>query len=166
MTGVAKKFLQGNNQGLSGIENTLDDVNNALNPLVGQNTEGQFPFYNSGGRTLVRVGGEQLLVAQGLRWNVTYQGNEIRTIDTVHPWDISVGPAQISAMLEMRIDPTSAPEASGLLPIMQAAVHQPMVEIQALDKIGTTIFFSRGMFLGISGGVRVGELSSYTASFI
>jgi hypothetical protein len=49
---------------------------------------------------------------------------------------------------------------------MQSAIHQPMVELQVLDKLGTSLFFARGMFLNVAGSIARGQLSTFTASFV
>jgi hypothetical protein len=63
------------------------------------------------------------------------------------------------------MDPTKGPEAEGLFHTMQSAVHQPFVELQVLDKLGTSLFFSRGMFLSVSGAVARGSMSTFNARF-
>jgi hypothetical protein len=126
---------------------------------------GQKPYYQTGARAFIRIGGRPIGVCQDFRWKVSYMPTPIHTIDTVQPWDIDVGPMTVSATLNQIIDPTRGPEADNLLPIMASAVHQPMVELQVLDKLGTSLFFARGMFLAVDGSISRGGLSTHSASF-
>ena len=126
---------------------------------------GNIPFYGTGARALIKIGGSTLAVCQSLTWSISYQANPIVTIDTVVPWDIDVGPLNVTASLSRITDPTKGPEVDFLLPIMASAVHHPFVEMQVLDALGTNIFFARGMFMSISSGVTRGAVSSINASF-
>jgi hypothetical protein len=64
------------------------------------------------------------------------------------------------------MDPTKGPEADGLFHTMSSAIHQPFIEIQLIDKkLGTSLFFARGMFTGISGSVSRGQVGTWSASF-
>jgi hypothetical protein len=138
----------------------------ALDPFQSlEKTIGQVPFYGTGARALIKIGGKPMAVCQDFKWQVSFQPNPIYTIDTVQPWDIDVGPMSVSATLTNIMDPTKGPEADNLLPVMSSAVHQPMVELQVLDKIGTSLFFARGMFLSVSGNIARGQLSTFTATF-
>jgi hypothetical protein len=49
---------------------------------------------------------------------------------------------------------------------MQAAVHQPLIEMQVLDKLGTSLFFARGMFVAVNGNVTQGQISHFSAQFV
>lgn len=149
-----------------GIEEGIQNLTDALDPLSSlKDGIGQSPYYNTGARSYIRIGGKPVAVCNSFRWQVSYTPNPIYTIDTVQPWDIDVGPMSISATLDQIVDPTKGPEADHLLPIMSSAVHHPFVELQVLDKLGTTLFFARGMFLSISGSVQRGSVSSHSATF-
>ena len=107
------------------------------------------------------------------------------TVDSVFPWDIEVGPVNIQATLSKIIDPLKGPEAENLFPVMAAAVHQPMVELQVIynakytskakgaggaikditDDVEFSMFFARGMFTSVSGNATLGSLSYLNASF-
>lgn len=126
----------------------------------------RIPFYSTGARALLKVGGKAIGVCQSFKWSVSYNATPIQTIDTPHAWDIDVGVVSISANMSQIMDPTKGPEHDGLFHIMNAAVHQPMVELQVLDKSGTSIFFARGMFTSVSGGVQVGAMSTWNAGFV
>lgn len=145
----------------------IDSFNSALDPFSALSEKaGQIPFWNTGARALVRVGGKPLAVCQEMRWNVSYNAQPIFTIDSPFAWDIDIGTPQITASLSNIMDPTAGPETDALFHIMTAAVHQPYVEMQVLDKIGTSMFFARGMFVGVSGSVSRGAVSNMTASFV
>lgn len=124
------------------------------------------PFWSSGARSLIKVGGKALAVCQDFRWTVTYQATPIQTIDTAFPWDIDVGQVTIQATLSRIMDPIRGPEADAIFPIMSAAIHQPMVEMQVLDALGTCLFFARGMFTSVTGAVVLGQLSNVQAGFV
>ena len=146
----------------------LDKINAALNPSdPASQKAGQEPFYSTGARAFIKVGGKPVGVCQSINWQISYQATPIHTIDSVHAWDIDIGAVSIKASLSQIMDPTKGPEADGLFHIMQAAIHQPMVEIQVLDsKIGTSLFFARGMFTGVSGNVSRGAMSTWNADFV
>lgn len=155
--GGALGSFQANAENLSGLLNPFNDL------IDGE--LGAVPFYGSGARSFIKIGGKAIAVCQDFRWSVNFQPNPIYTIDTVIPWDIDVGPMTVNATLTQIVDPTKGPEVDFLLPIMSSAVHQPFVELQVLDKLGTTLFFARGMFTSVSGGVTKGQLSTMTAQF-
>ena len=144
-----------------------EKLNDLLNPFSDLNnkTTGQIPFYQSGARAFIKMGGKPLAVCQEFRWTVSYQASPIHTIDTVQLWDIDVGAMSVSANLSQIMDPTKGPEVDHLLPIMSSAVHQPMVELQVLDRLGTSLFFARGMFLSVSGSIARGSMSTLSAQF-
>lgn len=156
-----------NNNPLSGIEENINSLNDALNPFTNAGQNGQVPFYVTGGRALLKVGGKPIGVAQKIRWNIDYTSTPINTIDASHAWDIDVGQARIVAELGQVMDPTKGPEHDGIFHIMQAAIHQPLVEMQIIDRaFGTQYFFAKGMFVGVSGGVQVGQVGNWQAKFV
>lgn len=163
--GIPSKF-ESPTKALGRLQEQADNLSNLLNPFnSNSNEKGQLPFYGSGARSFIKIGGRAIAVCQDFRWTVSYQPNPIYSIDTVIPWDIDVGPMTVNASLTQIVDPTKGPEVDFLLPIMASAVHQPMVELQVLDKLGTTLFFARGMFNSVSGGVARGALSTLSAQF-
>jgi hypothetical protein len=127
--------------------------------------KGSIPYYQSGARAFIKIGGIAIGIAQSIKWQISYQATPIHTIDTVTPWDISVGPMSVSATLSQIMDPTRGPEADLLLPTMASAIHHPSTEIQVLDKLGTSLFFAKGMFLAVNGNIERGQLSSLSAQF-
>lgn len=148
------------------FERDSKELNDKLNPFINQIEDvGQIPFYQTGARAFIKVGGTPIGVCQSFRWSISYQATPIHTIDSVHPWDIDIGSVTISATLDNIMDPTKGPEADGLFHIMQAAIHQPYVELQVLDSLGTSLFFARGMFTGTSSSISRGALSTVSASF-
>jgi hypothetical protein len=153
--------------GVQKAENIANAIQDKLDPLAPQNIgEGQVPRFGTGARSLIKIGGKPIAVCQSMRWQVQYIGLPIQTIDTPFPWDIDIGQATITAALDRVIDPRSSAEADALFSIMQAAVHQPLVEMQVLDAFGSSIFFARGMFTSISGNMALGQLGGYSAQFI
>jgi hypothetical protein len=126
---------------------------------------GQIPFYSTGARALVKLGGVPLGVVSDIRWSVSYNATPIQTIDTPFPWDIDVGAVTITATLGQIIDPTKGPESENLFAVMQAAVHQPLVEMQVLDASGTSIFFARGMFTAVNGNIGRGQVGTWSCQF-
>lgn len=159
----------GDGGAIAQIEDNAAALNDKLNPFAnaqdGEN--GQIPFYVTGGRALIRIGGKPMGVAQRVRWNIAYNTTPIATIDAAHPWDIDVGQVSVTAELAQVMDPTKGPEHDALFHIMQAAIHQPMVEMQILDRgFGTQYFFTRGMFTEINGNVGTQAIGGWQAKFI
>jgi hypothetical protein len=125
------------------------------------------PFFSTGARCLIKIGGKPLGVAQSIRWQISYQANEIRTIDTNFPWDIDLGQAKIQASLSMIMDPTKGPEHDGLFHIMSSAIHAPHVELQIIDRqMGTQVLSARGVFTGLTGQVSVGQVGNWGVEFV
>ena len=147
----------------------LQDQTNKLNAIQDAISKGQplpnFPLYSSGARSLMRVGGKSLGVSTDFKWDVQGPEEEIRTIDTNLPWDLSPGQVSITAQINNIIDPSSSMEAIGLFHTMQSIVHGPFVDIQVLDITGTTLFFARGKFTGVSGSVSRGQITNISARF-
>jgi hypothetical protein len=143
------------------------------------------PYYVTGARCFIRIGGNPIGVCQDFRWNVSYNATPIQTVDTNFPWDIDIGQANIQATLNKIYDPIRGPEADGLFAVMAASVHQPLVNIQVIyqspdlyDKSGVnsrsvagsnptvdfSMFLARGMFVSISGNATIGQLSNVSAT--
>jgi hypothetical protein len=157
----------GNIDNLGAIERMGEKLTAALDPFdPAKKLIGKLPFYSTGARSFIRIGGKPVAVCTDFRWQVAYLATPINTIDTPHAWDIDIGQASISATLNQILDPTQGPEAQGLFSIMQSAVHQPYVELQVLDALGTSLFFSRGMFTQVNGTVARGQVSTISASFV
>ena len=177
---VEKVKLPGEDAAFQQIEEQLDEYKflidkangnlppDAVDGFAGGTKAGKpVPFYSSGARTLIRVGGQPLGVAQSIRWSVSYNATPITTIDTPHPWDNDIGQVRIFAELSQIMDPTKGPEHDAMFAIMQAAVHQPLVDIQVMDRgFGTQIFTSRGMFTEVNGNLAVGDLGKWQVRFV
>lgn len=157
----------GNVDNLGAIERMGERLVSALDPFdPAKKMIGKLPFYSTGARSFIRIGGKAVAVCTDFRWQIAYLATTTNTIDSPFAWDIDIGQVAITATLNQIIDPTQGPEASGLFSIMQAAVHQPFVELQVLDALGTSLFFSRGMFTQVNGSVARGQISTLSASFI
>ena len=151
---------------LGKLEASTKALADKLDPFSAESKKiGQIPFYSTGARALVKLGGTPLGVTTDIRWSVSYNSTPIQTIDTPFPWDIDVGAVTITATLGQIIDPTKGPEADGLFAIMQSAVHQPLVEMQILDASGTSIFFARGMFTAVNGSIGRGQTGTWSCQF-
>ena len=168
---------------ITNVANTLDKANEDVDKFNDQfnpnwrKSGGKIPYYVTGSRCLIKLAGQQLAVCQDFRWNVSYNATPIQTIDTPFPWDIDIGQVNIQATLNRIFNPTKGPEAEGLFPIMAAAVHQPMVELQVLygvkpttgsntETVWLTLFFARGMFVGISSNATLGQIGQLSANFV
>jgi len=148
-------------------EQDIQNLNDLLNPFAEYADQiGQIPFYQTGARAFIKIGGRAQAVCQNIRWKINYTATPIHTVDSQFPWDIDVGAVSINASMTSIMDPTKGPEADGLFHIMQSSAHQPMVELQVLDKLGTSLFFARGMFVGVNGNVARGQMSTWDAQFI
>ena len=149
------------------IEKQSAGLMNLLDPFSGQpkDGEGRLPFWSTGARSYIRCAGKAVAVCQDFRWQVNYSATPVQTLDSQFPWDIDIGQCAIVATLNNIMDPTRGPEADGLFHTMQSALHQPYVEMQILDAIGTSIFFARGMFTGLTGQVSKGALSTWGLNF-
>lgn len=156
--------LAGITDSIKTLETQAAELQDKLDPFSGQK-DGRIPFWSTGARSYIRMGGKPLAICTDIRWQVSYNGTPIHTIDTPHAWDIDVGQANIVATLNNIIDPSKGPEAYGLFSTMQSSVHQPMIELQVLDALGTSLFFARGMFLQVNGNITRGQLSGISASF-
>ena len=139
-----------------------DDI---LDPKLAE--KDKTPFYSSGARSLIRIGGREIVIAKNIRWNISYNATPISTIDSNFPWDIDIGTGIVRATISQFINPIKGLEADHLFNTMKASIHQPMVEMQVLDiKTGSAIFFSKGMFTEMSGDITLGAASSFSANFI
>lgn len=152
---------------IENLEQSIEEAQNRIDPFNPENDIGRVPFYSTGARSLIKVGGRSIGVSPSVRWSVSYNGTYLNTIDTPHAWDIDVGPMRVAVDMRLIMDPTKGPEHDGMFSIMKAAVHQPMVEIQVLDKqLGTSLFFARGVFLEVAGDVSIGNISTFQARFM
>jgi hypothetical protein len=152
------------------VTNTEENIQEAmdnLNPFAEEASQiGQIPFFNTGARALIKMGGKAIAVAQDIRWQVSYVATPINTIDSAHAWDIDIGAATVNASLTRIVDPTKGPEVDFLFHTMRSSVHQPLVEIQVLDRgLDTSLFFARGMFTQVSGNIARGAMSTFSAHF-
>ncbi len=152
---------------LAEFERRASEISDHWDPFSQQKQQkGKMPFYNTGARSLIRIGGVNRTVANRIRWSISYAAVPIHTLDSPFAWDIDVGQVKIHASLDEFMSPVEGPEANAMFAIMKAAVHQPMVEMQVLDGFGTAIFFAKGMFVEVNGDVAVGRVSSWSAKFI
>lgn len=164
---MAKFGIDGLVDGIGFWENTAQKVNEAMDPFDAvKKMAGTIPYWSTGARSMIRLGGKPVGVCTDFRWQVSYVATPINTIDTPHAWDIDIGQAGINGTLSNIFNPAEGPEALGMFHTMQSAVHQPMVEMQILDAMGTSLFFARGMFTTVNGSVSRGQLSNFSASFV
>jgi hypothetical protein len=126
---------------------------------------GIYPKYSSGARSYIRVAGTPIAVCQSFSWRIVSETTEIKTIDTNLPWDISFNQIGITATLNELVDPRGSLESEGLFHTFQSFIHQPFVEMQVLDATGSSLFFARGSFCGMSGSIRTGQLSNFSVDF-
>ena len=163
----------------------IDKFNDTLSGGNAKQGEGaKKPYYVTGARCFIKLGGKPVGVCQDFKWNVAYQATPIQTVDTNAAWDIDVGQVTIQATLNKIYDPVKGPEADGLFAIMSASVHQPMIEIQVIYQspdlmrnfqyekttaqkmVEFSMFFARGMFVSVSGNATLGQVSNLSASFV
>lgn len=126
----------------------------------------QFPELSSAGRAYVLVGGKPIALTQNIQFRVSLSPKEIRTIDTALPWSVYATQIQVQASLSQLVDPKNSAEAQGLFHTMASAIHQPLVELEVFDKIGTRLFFARGMFYDSAVTMTNGQLSVRSCSFV
>jgi hypothetical protein len=143
-----------------------DALSNRWAEIKDGNLPDNIPFFVTGARAFIRVGGRQLAFCQSISWKLSYNSTPIYTIDAIVPWDIDVGQLRVQAKLDRLITPIMSPEQDSLFTIMSAAAHQPMVELQVLDAVGTSLFYSKGMFTDVSSSINLGSLSTFSANFI
>lgn len=141
-------------------------MTDALSPNAPSENRNKLPYYSTGGRSILRVGGIYMLTAEAVSWKVRYNTTPITTVDTQFPWDIDIGTCLISANVTNFVDPTKGPECDFMFHTMQSAAHAPMVELQVFDKLGNNQFFARGVFSEYDSGVRVGDVTKSRASFV
>ena len=168
-------------------EQGLQNINDKLNAGTAQKSKGNStPYYATGARCFIKMAGKAVGISQDFNWTVGYNSTPIMTVDSVFPWDIDVGQVNIGATLSKILNPLKGPEAENLFPIMAAAVHQPMVELQVIyqaryvtqtgnanidprisksDIVDFSMFFARGMFTSVSGNATLGSLSGLSATF-
>lgn len=132
---------------------------------VWKNKPLRYPQFSTGARTFIQVGGKPLTMAMEFNYSVTAEVEEIRTIDTSFPWDISVGQVKVSGTLKKIVHPETSAEAEGLFHTMQSIIHQPYVEILVQDADGSAPFFARGMFTAIQAGFARGQITVQSVTF-
>jgi hypothetical protein len=125
----------------------------------------QYPEFLTGARAYITVAGRPYAVAIRVQYRVSMEVEEVRTVDTNLPWEIIPGQVHIHATLQGVIDPTQPAESDGLWANMASIMHQPLVEIEVLDKLGEKQFWARGMFTEISNSIAVGSVAERTATF-
>ena len=164
-TGVDVAGLVGPVSGTPTATEALIQQNlNGVTP--GENVSGMLPYYSSGARALIKIAGRPIAVARRVRWSVTYSASPIHTVDSAHAVDIDVGQSQVQASLERFLDPNSSGETDYLFHTMQSVIHQPLVELQIIDRNGKSLFYAKGMFISMSGGTASNEMSSMSVSFL
>lgn len=126
----------------------------------------KYPEFSSGARTYIQVAGKPLTVAMEFNYSIVAETEEIRTIDTSFPWDISVGQVKITGTLKKLVHPETSAEEQGLFHTMQSIVHQPYVEILIQDADGSAPFFARGMFTSIQSGFSRGQITVQSVGFV
>jgi len=161
----AAKFQNQGQTALKSLESGLGAVNAALSPFSAPT--GTTPYWNTGARALLMIGGKPTAICTSLSYNLSYNAEEIRTIDSNVSFDIDIGALTIRAQLNTIVDPTAGPEFYSLFATMASSSSQPLVEMQVLDAgTGTSIFFARGIFNSVGFNTGKGQVSSFNASFV
>lgn len=130
------------------------------------NINAKFPQYSAGSRSYISVKGQPLAVCMNMSWSIDTAYEEIRTIDTQLPWDVSLGQITIRANLSQIIDPNTSAESQAIFSTMAATMHQPFVTLEVYDKLGARLFYSKGMFVSMNSTVPVNGLSTRSVSFV
>lgn len=152
---------------IKNAEETSASLLAALDPLQAVNQlAGKIPFYTTGASALIKLGGKQLGVCTEAKYSLSYQGVAINTIDTPHAFDIDVGSCTIQMSLSNIVSPTASAESQSMFHTMASGPHAPMVEVQILSPLGTSLFFARGLFLRIDSGISLGQVSTFNAQFM
>lgn len=151
---------------LSGVKIIQEQFKRLLEQASGEGDPWkQYPQFMTGARAYVTVAGKPYAVAMRVQYRCSMEVEEVRSVDANLPWDMVPGQVHVSAMLQGLIDPTEPAEVDGLWSTMASIVHQPMVEIEVMDKLGEKLFWARGAFTDVSDVIASGALSERTASF-
>jgi len=126
----------------------------------------RLPEAYSGGRAIISVADATIAFVQSATWTVSVELEEIKTVDSILPWEIAVNQVRVRASLTQFVDPASSPESQLLFSNVQALLHQPLVFIEFFDKLGTKMFTSKGMFESINGSIGSASLATLSASFV
>ena len=133
---------------------------NVLNPI-------KTPQLHTGARSFIQVAGKPLALCQDFNYSVTADVEEIRTIDTHLPWDLSIGQIRVKATLRKLLHPDSSLETEALFHTVQSFIHANNVEIMIQDgATGNAPFFSRGMFVSCNGQYSAGKLVNFSVEFV
>lgn len=151
--------------GVDALDNVIIQTTKTAMAAADPFIAGSFPEYASGARCYVLVAGRKILEAQGISYEVSASNEALRTIDMMLPWDIVVHSVTIRANLQSIIDPRTSAETQGLRQIMKSIMHQPMIDIQVIDRSGAELFWARGMFVRCSESIRHGALGVRSADF-
>lgn len=130
------------------------------------NPNNKFPQYSSGSRSYISVKGLPIAVCMNMSWSVDTSYEEVRTIDTQLPWDISLGQISVKANLSQIIDPDTSAESQAIFSTMAQNMHQPFVTLEVYDKLGARLFYSKGMFVSMNSQMTVNGLSTRSVSFV
>lgn len=147
------------------ITNIQRQRDRAVDALGGGN-ELKFPNMSSGSRSYIQVAGKPLALCMDFNYQITAETEEIRTIDTNLPWDVSIGQIRISATLRKFVHPDTSFEKEGLFHTMQSFIHQPFIEILVQDVNGNAQFYTKGMFTSVQGQFSRGNLTVRSANFV
>jgi len=126
----------------------------------------KLPEAYAGGRAIISVADATVAFVQSASWSVSVDMEEVKTVDSILPWEIAINQVRVRANLSQFVDPASSPDSQLLFSNVQALLHQPLVFIEFFDKLGTKMFTSKGMFESISGSIGNASLATLTASFI
>lgn len=150
-------------KGARNLQSAWGQLKGELNQST--NAFARFPQFMTGARAYIVVSGKPIAVAQRVNYRIMSSTTEIDTIDTHLPWDFAIGQSSIYATLQCLIDPNAPAESDNLWATMASIVHQPMVELEIYDKLGNRLFWSRGLFVGLSVSIGMGAISERALEF-
>lgn len=124
------------------------------------------PQFLTGARAYISIGGKPYAIAQRVSYRIQANVEDVRTIDTPFPWELSVGQIYVHASLQGLIDPTRPAETESTWSNMASIIHQPLVTLEIFDKLGEKQFTSNGMFVSLTNSIGMGSAADRSVEFI
>jgi len=124
--------------------------------------------YFTGARCILRINGDIVAFATSISWNIQTSAEEILTIDSYMPHELSPTRIQVNGSISGFRIPGSGPGVKLIQPDALSFLHQRYIDIEVVDSQSDNIIFktNKALITKRSESVRTGEMAQLSLDFM
>lgn len=124
--------------------------------------------YFTGARCILKVNGKILAFATGISWNITTAAEEVLTVDSYLPHELTPTRIQVNGTISGFRIPGDGPGAKLIQPDSLSFLQQNYVDIEVMDSQSDNMIFktNKALITRRSESVRTGEISNLSLEFM